>query len=56
MFNNCDSVEDESRKFENKDDKWFKTPNDVQAKETTRPRFRVGNEASIREQMGIDCE
>jgi hypothetical protein len=33
------SVEDDARKNHNKEDKWFKTPNDIQAKETTRPRF-----------------
>lgn len=38
LWSSC-SVEDEARKNENKEEKWFKTPNEVQAKETTRPRL-----------------
>ena len=42
------SVEDESRKNENKDNKWFKTPNEVTAK--TRPRF-VSHSISVNEHV-----
>ena len=33
-------VQDKQQKNRNKSEKWFKTPNDVKSKETTRPRMR----------------
>jgi hypothetical protein len=37
--NFVDSEYDLDKKNSNKSSKWFKTPNKVKAKETTRPRF-----------------